>query len=93
MSYPSKIVVRSHGEIVFEASEGKEGMADSACREFTCFASPIIGAAYHHLDFLAGAGRIASRGYQSTFTIDGAETTISPSPSRLAFLTGNTEHA
>jgi hypothetical protein len=64
--------------MVFEASEGRCGFPESACRDYACFASPIIGAAYHYRDFEAAARRIASRGYETTITLDGAATTIAP---------------
>lgn len=76
MTYPTKITVLQNGREVFSAEAGRLGYADSACRDFACFASPIIGAAYSHLACNEAAARIAESGYTTTILQNGVETTI-----------------
>lgn len=74
MTYPTRITVQKDGEQVFTAEAGRYGMAESACNEFVCFASPIIGAAY--VCERAAANRIAEHGYETLIIQDGVETRI-----------------
>lgn len=76
MNMPTSITVTNRAENVFQAESGRLGLADSACRDFICFASPIIGAAYHYLAFVEAAERIAPYGYATTIVSDGQSTTI-----------------
>lgn len=71
MPFPSEISVHKDGSQVFHSIAGTFGLECSAARDFTCFASPLIGAAYSYLDCQSAAKRIAEYGYVTTF-VEGA---------------------
>lgn len=66
MTLPISITVRKGSQEVFAAEAGRLGQAESACRDFICFASPIIGAAYHHMGYVDAAKRISELGYETS---------------------------
>lgn len=66
MSLPTSITVEKDGQQVFHAEAGRLGRDDSACCEFRCFASGVIGASYTVLE--DAAKRLTTLGYQTTFT-------------------------
>lgn len=66
MGLPTTITVAKAGQQVFGAESGRLGRADSACCEFLCFASGVIGASYTVLD--DAAKRIQTLGYDTTFS-------------------------
>lgn len=74
MSFPASITVRKNAQTVFEAHAGRYGRVDSASRDFVCFASPIIGAAYSYLCVEEAAQRIASDGFETTFVYEAGVT-------------------
>lgn len=76
MPFPEKISVSRGGAQVFVAEAGRGGFADSACRDFACYASPIIGAAYTHTCFVEAAKRIADLEYSTMIEQGGNETCI-----------------
>jgi len=74
MSHAEKITVVKDGQEVFTASAGRRGAIDSADRDFCCFASPIIGAAYVISE--DAAKRIARWGYSTTIVRAGIEINV-----------------
>lgn len=76
MSLPTSITVTKNGILVFSAEAGRFGRDDSACRDFIGFASPIIGAAYHYLNYHEAAKRISPTGYETCIVEDGRATKI-----------------
>ncbi len=76
MALPTKIAVTKDNELVFKSEAGMYGTADSVCRDFACFASPLIGAAYSYLSYVEAAERIAANGYETMIIKDGSETRI-----------------
>ncbi len=66
MHVPSSITVEKAGQQVFQAEAGRLGREDSACCDFRCFASGVIGASYTVLE--DAANRLTTLGYQTTFT-------------------------
>lgn len=72
----TRITVQKGGVKVFAAECGRLGVDDSALRDYACFASPIIGAAYHYLSYEDSARRIAEQGYRTTFIIDGRDRSV-----------------
>jgi hypothetical protein len=84
MTFPTQIVVTKDGVEVFNAVAGIHrgqpltypGCEDSAARGFICFASPLIGCAYHYTSYIEAAERIARMGYITTITEAGADKVI-----------------
>lgn len=66
MQIPTSITVEQGGVQVFHAQAGRLGCEDSACCDFLCFASGVIGASYTVLE--DAANRLVALGYQTTFT-------------------------
>lgn len=64
---PHLIVVTRDGVEVFRTERG-DRPEDYPLRDYTCFGSPIIGAAYHYLSWDDIAKRIRERGYETKFT-------------------------
>lgn len=64
---PHLIVVTKDGAEVFRTERG-DRPEDYPLRDYTCFGSPIIGAAYHYLSWDDIAKRIKERGYETKFT-------------------------
>lgn len=79
-SPPIKIVVTKRGEEVFKAEAGRMGFDDSAMRDYTCFASPLIGASYYYLDYEGSSQRIADLGYRTTFATPDKEWSVEVTP-------------
>ena len=71
MRLPTEITVTKNGVQVFKAEAGRLGREDSACRDFICFASPIIGAAYYYLSYHEAARHICDFGYETNIIEDG----------------------
>jgi hypothetical protein len=63
---PHRIVVKREGEEVFRTERG-DRPEDYPLRDYTCFGSPIIGAAYSYLSWEDIAKRIREKGYETTF--------------------------
>ena len=63
---PYLIVVTKDDVEVFRTERG-ERPADYPLRDYTCFGSPIIGAAYSYLSWDDIAKRIRERGYDTKF--------------------------
>lgn len=76
VTLPSSITVTKEGAQVFKADAGRMGQHDSACRDFICFASPIIGASYYYLSYVDAAKRITNFGFETTIVEDGQETVV-----------------
>ena len=66
LQIPYLIVTTKDGVEVFRSERGDRPV-DYPLRDYTCFGSPIIGAAYHHYSWDDIAKRIKQRGYNTTF--------------------------
>lgn len=66
MQFPASITVERDDQQVFHAEAGRLGRIDSACCDFRCFASGVIGASYTVLE--DAAKRLATLGYRTTFS-------------------------
>ena len=73
MNLPTSITVTKNNTQVFHAESGRLGMEESACRDFICFASPIIGAPYYYLCYEEAAKRIANDGFETCIVEGGRE--------------------
>lgn len=63
-----KIICKKPGEADRIFDDASHPTVDHAAqREFSCFASPIIGAAYHYLSHKEAAERIKSSGWDTEF--------------------------
>lgn len=74
---PQRITVFKAGDQVFDSVAGLCGLPDSACRDFICFSSPIVGAAGYYLAYEEWAERIAPYGYETVILTENGERRIS----------------